>query len=140
MLKQEIISIWSQGDIDDLRGFGRTMGMFLTVVGFIFLFLLPDYALPTILSGGLLLILAQLFPAILKPFFAVWMTFAVILGFFMTRVILGLIFFLIFTPVGLVFRLIKKDYLDEAIDSDAKSYWRLRESKTYEPGMSEKQS
>ncbi|NQT61594.1 MAG: sxtJ [Candidatus Marinimicrobia bacterium] len=132
--------IWIVTDRGELRRFGKTMGIFLMLLGLVIYFLSLNYALPLISTGTLILLLGLLFPGILKPLFVLWMSFALILGFIMTRIILGLIFFLIFSPIGLVFRLIKKDHLDEAIDPDAASYWRIRDSKAYEPGMSEKQS
>ena len=140
MLKQELKTIWAGKDMGEIRKFGKTMGILLILIGFISSFLAPAYASPTLLIGGLLLLLGLLFPIVLKPLFILWMSFAVSLGFIMTRIILGLIFFLIFSPIGLVFRLIKKDHLDEAIDPEATSYWRVKDPKPYEPGMSEKQS
>ncbi|MBT3254637.1 MAG: sxtJ [Candidatus Marinimicrobia bacterium] len=140
MLSQELKLIWGGTDHGEFRRFGKTMGIFLLVIGLITYFLSLNYALPLISTGVSILLLGFLFPLILKPLYVLWMSFALILGFIMTRIILGLIFFLIFSPIGLVFRLIKKDHLDEAIDPDAASYWRIRDSKPYEPGMSEKQS
>ncbi len=140
MLKQELKAIWSGRVNDEFRKFGKTMGVVLLLIGFILNFLSSNYATAFIATGGLLLVLGAFLPLLLRPVFVLWMSFALILGFIMTRFLLGLIFFLIFSPIGLVFRLIKKDHLDEAIDPDASSYWRIRDSKPYEPGMSEKQS
>ncbi len=140
MLKQELATIWTGKDTGEFRKFGKTMGIFLMLVGFIFYFLSSDYPIPFISTGGFILLLGLIYPIALKPLFVLWMSFAASLGFIMTRIILGLIFFLIFSPIGLVFRLIKKDHLDEAIDPEAASYWRIRDAKPYKPGMSEKQS
>jgi len=140
MLKQELKAIWTDRVNDEFRKFGKTMGVVLLLIGFILNFLSSNYATAFIATGGLLLVLGAFLPLVLRPVFVLWMSFALLLGFIMTRFLLGLIFFLIFSPIGLVFRLIKKDHLDEAIDPDAPSYWRIRDSKPYEPGMSEKQS
>ena len=140
MLKQELKTIWTGKDPGEFRKFGKTMGIFLILSGFFSSFFAPDFAIPMLLIGGLILLLGLIYPAALRPVFILWMSFATSLGFIMTRIILGLIFFLIFSPIGLVFRLIKKDHLDEAIDHEAASYWRIRDPKPYEPGMSEKQS
>ena len=40
------------------------------------------------------------------------MTFAVILGWFMTRLILSILFYIIITPIGLIARIIGKDFLN----------------------------
>jgi len=140
MLKHEIMSLLTEKGSDDFRKFGRTMGIFLMLVGLVMYFVSSGYSFPTILTGLVILALGSFFPITLKPIFVLWMSLAAILGFIMTRFILGLIFFLIFSPIGLVFRLIKKDHLDEAIDPHANSYWKIRDSAPYEPGMSEKQS
>ena len=55
------------------------------------------------------------------------MTFAAILGWVMTRVILSLVFYLIITPIGLLTRLLGEDFLAlKKIDSN--SYWSYRDS------------
>lgn len=52
-----------------------------------------------------------------------WMKLAEALGFVMTRVILGLFFFLVLTPVGLVMRLAGRDALDTAFRDRKPTYW-----------------
>ena len=56
------------------------------------------------------------------------MTFAVILGLVMTRVILSIVFYLILTPIGLITRLFGKDFLDLLNKSNTESYWNNRNS------------
>ena len=56
----------------------------------------------------------------LRPVYRNWMRFAEMLGWFNTRLILGLIFFLIFVPVGLMVRLFRdpmRRKTDESIES-----------------------
>jgi hypothetical protein len=64
---------------------------------------------------------------------------AVIMGHMMSRIILSLMFFLIFTPVGLFLRVFRKDILKEKIDVNADSYWIKRENKPYNPKRAEQQ-
>ena len=54
------------------------------------------------------------------------MALAVVLGFFMSRLILVLLFYAIVTPIGLVMKLLGKDLLDERIDKNKTSYWLKR--------------
>ncbi len=65
----------------------------------------------------------------MKPVYTGWMLFAFVLGWINTRVILGLFFYLVITPIGLFLRLRGKDLLDEKIDRGAPSYWIKREGK-----------
>jgi hypothetical protein len=63
---------------------------------------------------------------ILKRIYVGWMTFAFALGWVNTRLILGLVFYLIFTPTGLVMRLLGKDPLGLRFDRQATTYWLKR--------------
>jgi hypothetical protein len=90
-------------------------------------------------GGGAFFLLAGLAaPAFLKPLYIAWMSFAFVLGWINTRVILGVFFYCVMTPIGLVLRLTGKDLLDEKIDSTAKSYWKKRERRPVEPGRYER--
>lgn len=140
MLRQEITALWKEHGTAEFRKFGRTMGMFLILLGLILCYFSSQSATWLNALGAMLLILSALSPVLLKPLYSIWMSFATLLGFIMTRIILGAIFFLIFAPVGLVFRLLRKDHLDESIDPRAETYWITRKAVPYEPGMSEKQS
>jgi hypothetical protein len=79
-------------------------------------------------------------PAALKPLQKVWMIFAVVMGWFMTRVILGVLFFFVFTTISLISKLLlRKQFLDLKIDKSAKSYWVRRESKPFDAKNYERQ-
>lgn len=140
MLRKEIKNLWSTPDASDFQSFSRTMGIFLGVIALFFFGFTAYLGMPLLIIGALLLIIGQFFPSLLKPLYFVWMTLATLLGFFMTRVILGIIFYLIFTPIGLFFRISRKDPLNETINPQAESYWIKRDNKNYEPSMTEKQS
>ncbi len=65
------------------------------------------------------------------PFHRVWMGYvAAPLGWFNTRLLLGLVFFLLFSPIALVLRLLGKDPLRRA--SHPGSYWLPREQRPRE--------
>ncbi len=56
----------------------------------------------------------------------IWMTFVLILGWVMTRVILSILFFIILTPLGLIKRLFGTDRHREKMEIYMESYWRYR--------------
>ena len=87
-------------------------------------------ALATVASsiGGALVEFGTVLPRVLRPVYLVWMGLAFVLGFVMTRVILTLAFVLVFTPVGLFFRLIRRDVLAQRPDPEAESYWIARDT------------
>ena len=80
--------------------------------------------------GSALIILGGIAPVTLKPIYKIWMVFAVIIGWIMTRVILSVLFFSIITIIGIFTRLIGKDFLNLKSNNN-ESYWNIR-NKEYE--------
>ncbi len=62
-------------------------------------------------------------PRWLRPVFVAWMTLAFPIGWVVSHVLLGLVFFGLFLPVGLVMRLAGRDPLMLRRRSDISSYW-----------------
>ena len=59
---------------------------------------------------------------ILTPLNKLWFRFGIFLGKIISPVIMGIIFFLVVTPIGLIMRLLGKDVLNLKY-SENKSYW-----------------
>lgn len=89
-------------------------------------------------AAVLFLLLGLALPKVLTPFFKVWMGLAFTLGWIMTRVILTILFFLVFTPIGLILKIMGKDILDLKYDKSPKSYWIKREEKPFNPANCER--
>ena len=66
-------------------------------------------------------------PFTLKPLYIGWMYFTRCFAWFLTTVVLGLVFYIGFTVTGLIMRLLGKDPLHRRIDKQAKSYWVKRD-------------
>lgn len=64
----------------------------------------------------------------LKAIYKGWMKFAHVLGWVNTRIILTLVYFLIFTPLATIFRLIGKDPMERQLE-EGNSYWIKRETR-----------
>ena len=77
--------------------------------------------------GAALVLVGLAAPQALAPVFRVWMTAAVAMGFVMTRVILTAAFVLVFAPIGLLFRVLRRDVLAQRPDAAATSYWIRRD-------------
>lgn len=139
MLEQEIKHIAKTTESKEFRKFGLTIGIFLLLIGGI-LFLKGNSNFKVVmLIGGGFCGFALVLPILLRPFFIIWMSFATMLGFIMTRVILSIVYYILFFPIGLVLRLSGKHQSQEDIDKNAESYWILRDKKEYHPSDSEKQ-
>ncbi len=84
---------------------------------------LPPRVLWTV--GVLLLVPGLVAPGILAPVQRAWMAFAAAMGAFNTRVILGLLFYVVFTPVGFVMRLFR-DPMTRSLRDAERSHWVRR--------------
>ena len=114
----------------DLRNFGITVGIILLVISG-YLFWKEKESFQILLNVGLVLnVLGIATPVVLKPIYWIWMAFATILGWIMTRVILSLLFYIIFTTIGLISRLFGAQFLELKWDRSQNSYWNM---KTVEP-------
>jgi len=111
----------------NLRDFGITIGIILLSVS-VFLFFKESnfYNLIFYLAGSFLG-LGLILPVVLKPIYFIWMIFSLLIGWFMTRLILSLLFYLVITPIGVILRLTGKDFL-KIKKLKQTSYWNYRES------------
>lgn len=75
------------------------------------------------------LLLSVFVPRALKPVFFVFTKVAHGIGWFNTRAILILIYYLLLTPIGLVMKVFRKDSLNRRIDRSEGTYW-IRRSDT----------
>ena len=111
-----------------IRDFGILIGIILLIIaGILFYKERESYEL-IILLGIAFIGLGLGMPIILKPFYSIWMYFAVVLGWFMTRLILGLLFYIIVSPIGLISRLFGKEFLELKNISFNRSYWNYKDS------------
>ncbi|MDB6061184.1 MAG: hypothetical protein JWM78_1287 [Verrucomicrobiaceae bacterium] len=67
-------------------------------------------------------LLAAAIPAALRPLYIVWMKFGAVMGFINTRIIMGVFFFVILTPVAWILRIAGKDFLSRKLLKSAPSY------------------
>jgi saxitoxin biosynthesis operon SxtJ-like protein len=81
----------------------------------------------SLILGGLLLVLALAWPRSLTHVYRLWMTVGEALGWINTRLILGAIFYLIFTPLGVGMRLRGKDPMRRTLTPEAGSYRVVRQ-------------
>ena len=107
----------------ELKRFGVTVAIPLAMLAAIgawrghTLFPTALAVLAAVLAG-----LALLTPGLLGPVHKVWMKGAHALGWFNTRILLSLVYFLIITPTGVLMRLMGRDPLHRRL-RDGRSYW-----------------
>ena len=123
----------------DLQKFGITVGtVFVIITGFFFWKEKESFQLLLTISI-FLFVLGIAAPLILKPVYVIWMVFATILGWVMTRVILTLLFYVVCTPIGLILRLSGKQLLEIMWDDSKASYWNYRTTKQFKSEDYERQ-
>ena len=62
-------------------------------------------------------------PQAVRPLYVAWMVVVFPLGWTVSRVLLALLFYGLFTPIGLVFRMMGRDKLQRRFHADRDSYW-----------------
>ena len=107
-------------------GSNRSFGIVFFIVFFI-ISLFPllkgnDVRIWSLLVSLIFLVLGLINSNILSPLNKLWFKFGLLLGNFISPIVMGLVFFLVVTPTGLFMRLIGKDLLN-LNKKNVKSYW-----------------
>lgn len=91
------------------------------------------------ISVILFLLPALIYPMSLRPIHKYWMKFAIAVGWFNSRLILSLMFYLVFTPVALFMKLIGRDPLERRYVKESDTYWVDRSKEEINPKHFERQ-
>ena len=70
------------------------------------------------------IILSFVFPSIFKYPNLIWFKFGRLLGFIISPIILSIVYLSVIMPIGIIFKIIKKDPLEKLFDSNQKTYWK----------------
>jgi hypothetical protein len=116
----------------ELRNFGLLSGTFIAVLFGLLLPWIRGYALPPWpwVIASILWSLAVLVPITLKPIFQVWMRIGLVLGWINTRIILGIIFYGMIMPMGIVMHLLNQDPMTRKFESHLQTYRLTSQPKT----------
>jgi|TARA_B100000579_G_scaffold9081_1_gene6803 predicted membrane metal-binding protein len=80
----------------------------------------------SIIVSIIFLILGLLNSKILTPFNKLWMRLGALLGIIVSPIVMGVVYFGIITPIGLIMKLFGKDVLNLKLDKNKKTYWTLK--------------
>ena len=69
------------------------------------------------------LILGLMNSKLLTPLNILWFKFGKLLGFIIAPIVMGIVFFVVITPTGLIMKIIGKDLLNNKYNNKIKSYW-----------------
>ena len=104
----------------------RSFGIVFFVV-FLIIALLPlineeNLRIWSLIISLIFLILGLINSKILSPLNKIWFKFGLLLGKIISPMVMGLIFFFVVTPIGILMRILKKDLLNLKMNNN-KSYW-----------------
>jgi hypothetical protein len=109
------------------RSFGLTFCIALAVLGAL-AWWRQSAAAPWLAAGSVLFLVVTLVRAdVLLPLNRLWMRFGLLLSLVVSPIVLGALFFVVFTPVGLLMRAIRRDPMRRKWEPSARSYWIPRE-------------
>ena len=104
------------------RSFGIVFFIVFILIAFYPLINQGEVLIWSIVISLFFLILGITNSKILTPLNRIWFKFGLFLGKIISPIIMGIIFFLVVTPIGLIMRLFGKDVINLKFDSN-KSYW-----------------
>ena len=107
-------------------GSNRSFGIIFFVV-FLLIAIYPSLSgesvrLWSLAIATIFFILGVLNSSLLSPLNKIWFKFGLLLGKFISPLVMGLIFFLVVTPIALFMKLFKKDVLNLKFNKD-NTYW-----------------
>lgn len=105
------------------RSFGLVFAAFFLLIGLWPLKSGGDMRLWALGAAAAFATIALVYPRALKPLNIVWFKFGTLLHHVVTPVVMGLLFFLTVTPVGLLMRATGKDPMRLKRKPEASSYW-----------------
>jgi len=114
----------TEQNIKELRKFGITAGIIVALLfGLVmpWIFSRPIPGWPWAVSF-VLIVWALIAPGTLKIVYKIWMRIGLALGWVNTKIILGIVFYLVFTPMGILMRIFRKDPMRRNMDGKVASY------------------
>ena len=104
------------------RSFGLVFFVVFMIITFYPLLGSGNVRLWSLIISLIFLILGLMNSKILTPLNKLWFKFGILLGRIISPLIMGIIFFFVVTPIGLLMKIFKKDLLNLKYEKDI-SYW-----------------
>jgi len=85
-----------------------------------------------LLVSAFMLVITIIRLPVLKTLYKYWMKGAQFIGSVITGIILFILFYFVFTPVGIATRILRKDLLDKKLQPEKDSYWIKRKQEEFQ--------
>jgi predicted membrane metal-binding protein len=105
------------------RSFGFTFAVVFTLIGGSLLWRANRFGVFLLAAAAAFALVAVAAPRVLHPLNVVWMHVGLLLNRIVNPIVMGVIFFGLFTPVALFFRLKGRDALRRSFERRLASYW-----------------
>ena len=110
------------------RSFGLVFFAFFLIIGLWPIFEYEQVRIWSIIAALIFLILGILDSKYLTPLNRFWMKFGLFLGKIISPIVMGIVFFLVVTPIGILMKIFGKDLLNTKYKKN-ESYWVYRKDK-----------
>ncbi len=111
------------------RNFGIVFFVVFLIVGLWPILSENDIRIWSIILSLIFLILGLLNSKLLTPLNRLWFKFGVFLGNFVAPIVMGIVFFLVVTPTGIIMKLLRKDLINLKKNNE-KTYWIEKKENT----------
>ena len=109
------------------RSFGIVFFIFFLIVGTYPIFFQGELRIWSLIVSIIFLLLGIINSRFLTPLNLLWFKFGMLLGRVVSPIVMGLVFFLVVTPTGIIMRILNKDLL-KLKKKNTKTYWIERSS------------
>ena len=113
------------------KNFGIVFFVVFIIIGFWPLLDINTYRLWAIIIAVIFLTLGFMNSRLLTPLNILWFKFGIAIGSIMAPIVMGIVFFFIVTPTGLIMKMFGKKLLDSKFDKSKNSYWINRKKEAH---------
>ena len=104
------------------RNFGIVFSIVFLIISLWPLLNQNDIRIWSLIISGIFLVLGLINSKLLLPLNKIWFKFGILLGNFIAPIVMGIVYFMVVTPTGLIMRLLGKDLLNLK-KNNKDTYW-----------------
>ena len=104
------------------RNFGIVFSIVFLIISLWPLLSQNDIRIWSLIISGIFLVLGLINSKLLLPLNKIWFKFGILLGNFIAPIVMGVVYFMVVTPTGLIMRLLGKDLLNLK-KNNKDTYW-----------------
>ena len=112
-----------KAEIKELKKFSITISLIFIFIGVILYLNNNSLYLYFIIVPLIFILIGQFFTSRIRPVFKFWMFIALMLGSVMTRLNLGLVYYVIISPIAIISKLFGRKYLEKTFNKKDSTYW-----------------